>query len=90
MLHDLYLYDWHDGETARKKLSLDRPDITCDNAVKPFDIPEKEQETIRSHMWPLNITKIPKSKEALIICFADKYCALIERIRLNKHFKLRH
>ena len=43
MLHDLYLYDWHDGETARKKLSLDRPDITCDNAVKPFDIPEKSR-----------------------------------------------
>ncbi|NLM12291.1 MAG: phosphohydrolase [Epulopiscium sp.] len=90
MLHDFYFYDWNDGEPIRKKVGLDCPDITCDNAVKDFGIDEKERETIRSHMWPLNITKIPKSKEALIICFADKYCALIERIRSSKYFKLRH
>jgi uncharacterized protein len=90
MLHDLYLYDWHDGDPSRKRHGFDHPDIACNNAVKHFGIPEKEQEAIRSHMWPLNITKIPKSREALIICLADKYCALIETIRLNKRFGLRH
>ncbi|HHW66473.1 HD domain-containing protein [Defluviitalea raffinosedens] len=90
MFHDLYLYDWHDGDSSRKTHGFDHPDIACDNAVKHFGISEKEQEAIRSHMWPLNITKIPKSKEAMIICIADKYCALIETIRLNKRFKLRH
>lgn len=90
MLHDLYFYDWHDGDPARKTHGFDHSDIACDNAVKYFGISEKEQEVIRSHMWPLNITKIPKSKEALIICFADKYCALIETVRLNKRFGLRH
>ncbi|HHT56510.1 MAG TPA: HD domain-containing protein [Herbinix luporum] len=90
MLHDLYLYDWHDGDPSRKTHGFDHPEIACINAVKNFDVPEKVQEAIRSHMWPLTITKIPKSKEALIICFADKYCALIETIRLNKRFGLRH
>jgi len=90
MLHDLYLYDWHDGAPARRTHGFDHPDIACSNAVKYFGISEKQQEVIRSHMWPLNITRIPKSREALIICLADKYCALIETIRLNKRFGLRH
>jgi len=90
ILHDLYIYDWHDGDPSRKTHGFDHPDIACSNAVKHFGISKKQQEAIRSHMWPLNITKIPKSREALIICLADKYCALIETIRLNKHFGLRH
>ncbi|WP_073027664.1 putative ABC transporter permease [Lutispora thermophila] len=90
MLHDLYLYDWHVPDPSRKLHGFTHPDIACENAVKYFDISDKEQEAIRSHMWPLTITKIPKSKEAMIICFADKYCALIEAIRLNKRFGLRH
>lgn len=90
MLHDLYLYDWHDGEPCRKTHGFDHPEIARDNAVKYFGISKKEQEAIHSHMWPLNITRIPKSREALIICLADKYCAIIETIRLNKRFGLRH
>lgn len=89
MLHDLFLYDWHDGEPSRKTHGFDHPEIACNNAIKHFGISEKEQEAIRSHMWPLNITKIPKSKVALIVCIADKYCALIETIRLNKRLGLR-
>lgn len=90
MLHDLYLYDWHDDDPSHKLHGFIHSEIACNNAVEIFNISDKEQEAIRSHMWPLNITKIPKSKEALIICFADKYCALIETIRLNKYFGLRH
>lgn len=90
MLHDLYLYDWHEDDSSHRLHGLYHPDVACDNAIEHFGISEKEQEAIRSHMWPLTITKIPKSREALIICIADKYCALIETIRLNKYFGLRH
>ena len=85
----IYIYDWHDGEPSRKTHGFDHPEIACINAVKILMF-LKKYRAIRSHMWPLTITKIPKSKEALIICFADKYCALIETIRLNKRFGLRH
>ena len=89
LLHDLFLYDWHDGDPARKTHGFDHPEIASENAAKHFNISKKQQDAIRSHMWPLNITKIPKSKEALIICIADKYCALIETIRKNKPVRLK-
>jgi len=63
---------------------FNRTDEMENNAVS-FD-----EEAVRRHMWPLKIKKIPKSREALIIYFADKYCTLIETIRLNKRFGLRN
>ncbi len=89
MLHDLYLYDWHVDDPNRKLHGFYHAEIACNNAIKNFNISEKIQKAIRSHMWPLNITKVPRSKEALIICIADKYCALIETIRINKYFKFK-
>ncbi|MGI6529719.1 MAG: putative ABC transporter permease [Clostridia bacterium] len=89
ILHDLFLYDWHEEDSERKLHGFHHAEIACNNAVKYFNISEKERHAIRSHMWPLNITRIPKNKEALIICIADKYCALVETIRLNKCLGLR-
>ena len=43
-----------------------------------------EKISVRSHMWPLKVSKIPKSKERVILRFADKYCALVEMLRVGK------
>lgn len=90
MLHDIYLYQGHDGDPSGKNHGIYHHEVESNSAVKQLGLSEKEQEMIRSHMWPLNITKIPKNKEALIIFLADKYCSLIETIRLNKRFGLRN
>lgn len=84
MLHDFYLYDWHDGKPERKTHGFDHPYIASENAAKSFEISEKTESAIKSHMWPLNITEIPKSKEARLLCFVDKYCAVIETLRIGK------
>ena len=78
LLHDLFLYDWH---KAPKHIGLHgyvHSKIAADEAKKEFKINDREYSNILSHMWPLNITKIPKTKEGIIICIADKICSLRE------------
>jgi uncharacterized protein len=42
------------------------------------DIDEKSVKAIESHMWPLSFT-MPTSKEAFILCLADKVTAIGDR-----------
>ena len=79
MLHDFYLYDWHDKTVERKKMhGFNHPKVALENANKHFELTKKEENIIHSHMWPLTLRAIPKSKEAIIICLVDKWCAIIE------------
>ena len=48
------------------------------NARNYFQITQKEQNIIRSHMWPLTVRHRPTCREAVIVCLADKYCAVVE------------
>ena len=80
MLHDLFLYDWHD-EREYEKLSdlhaFSHPRIALQNARKVTALNEIEEDMILKHMWPLTII-LPKYKESYVITIADKYSALLE------------
>jgi uncharacterized protein len=85
LLHDFYLYDWHIDEKQEHRLhGFSHPRAACENAKRYLDAEEVVQEVILSHMWPLTLRSIPKSREAAIVCFADKYCAVLETIRRKK------
>lgn len=84
LLHDFYLYDWHTTGTfhgLRRLFEMhgfSHPGYACVNAKRVFSITTKEQSIIASHMWPLTFRHVPTCREAVIVCLADKYCAVVE------------
>lgn len=79
LLHDLFLYDWHTHakETGERFHGFTHPRKALNNAVRHFDLTDKERDIILRHMWPL--TPIPpKSREGMTIIYADKFCSLTE------------
>ena len=81
MLHDLFLYDWHNHEKPDKKWTSQHaflhPKIALKNAKEIFDLNEIEQDVIVKHMWPVTIS-LPKYRESFIVTLADKYSATRE------------
>lgn len=88
MLHDLYLYDWHEKGIRNALHGYTHAKTASEKADYYFYLNDKEKAAIRSHMWPLNITKIPSSREAVILCLADKYCSTMETIYRNTRVKM--
>lgn len=84
LLHDLYLYDWHDKPYSIRIFEMHgytHPEEARKNAVRIFGVDEKIQEVIKSHMWPLTLRSFPGSKEAAIVCIADKLVATRETLK---------
>ncbi|MEY8332286.1 HD family phosphohydrolase [Lachnospiraceae bacterium 47-T17] len=86
-LHDFYLYDWHVNDKSHRLHGYHHPDKSCANAVKYFQIGPAEQSMIRTHMWPLTISRLPCSKEAWILCLVDKYVSTAETVTMRKREK---
>lgn len=77
LLHDYYLYDWHDDDKWHKWHGFKHPGFACTNAHRDFGLDEREKDAILKHMFPLTI-KPPKHREGWIITLADKICAFKE------------
>ena len=81
MLHDFYLYDWHEGGDGSHYLhGFTHAERACENAERLFGIDGKTAHVIYCHMWPLNPERIPMSREAWIVCIADKLVSLHESL----------
>ena len=77
LLHDYFLYDWHVKDRSHRFHGFTHPRRALENADKEFQLTETERNMIYCHMFPR--TPIPPStKEAWIVCAADKICALSE------------
>ncbi len=80
LLHDFYLYDWHDHKTRSTLHGFAHPHIACRNARLHFRVNPQVQHIISTHMWPLTLRSMPRSKEAFVVCAADKYCSTLETV----------
>ena len=87
LLHDLYLYDPHDGYRRAGSHALTHPAIALINASANFVLNPAEAEAILNHMWPLN-PRLPRSSTAWLICLVDKYMAVSERFSISTQFRL--
>ena len=77
ILHDYFLYDWHDGRPERRIHGFTHPGKALKNAETDFDLTDRERDIIKKHMFPLTAVP-PKYREAWLICIADKICAIKE------------
>lgn len=78
LLHDFYLYDWHNHVDEGVLHGFAHPHIACKNAAMRFHVNAEVQHIITTHMWPLTLRFVPRSREAVIVCLADKYCSTLE------------
>lgn len=79
LLHDYFLYDWHDPDPSHRLHGFRHPFFALANAERDFDLTPRERNVIVRHMFPL-VPVPPTCREAWIVCVADKACALRETI----------
>ena len=80
-LHDFYLYDWHGSGWQHSYRHAPR---ASKNANEVFGVDKHTRAIIRSHMWPISITHPPRTREAIIVCLADKLVSLHETLFQRK------
>lgn len=80
LLHDFYLYKFK--KTLKLRLikdsimhAINHPKIAYKNASQFFVLNKNEENIIKGHMFPFGL---PRSREAWIVSFADKYIATYE------------
>lgn len=88
LLHDYFLYDWHDKKVGLQEIlrfhemhGFTHPGIALENAKAEFTLSKREEDIIKKHMWPLTIIP-PACREAWVVTVADKYCSLLETLRI--------
>lgn len=86
LLHDYFLYDWHknDKENVHRRLhGFYHPGIALQNALREYELTDRERDIIKKHMWPLTVVP-PTCREAWIVTAADKWCSLMETLRMHR------
>lgn len=90
LLHDFFMYDWHwakmPDEVKKQGLhGFTHPVTAAKNARKYFNVSRRVYDIIICHMWPLTLTRVPRNTEGWLVCAADKYCSLLETLRIQPY-----
>lgn len=82
LLHDYFLYDWHEKNKYHNLHGFTHPKRAHNNAARDFVINDIERDIIKKHMFPLTIVP-PMRKESWLVCMADKWCAICETFKID-------
>lgn len=79
LLHDYYLYDWHDHNAAPDAWhGFTHPRHALRNAEQDFpNLTDLERDIIAHHMFPL-VPSPPRHLEAFVVSLVDKACSTVE------------
>lgn len=85
LLHDYYLYDWHDHEHAPDRWhGFTHPGHALRNAEHDFqDLSPIERDVISRHMFPFHPLP-PRTREGWLVCLSDKLCTVQEFLDARK------
>ena len=81
LLHDYFLYDWHDPDPSHRLHGFRHAGFALRNAGRDFFLGPIERNMIASHMFPMNLV-LPRFRESLLLCLADKICSFCETFHL--------
>lgn len=82
LLHDYFLYDWHEKDASHRWHGFHHPSAALKNASADFGLSARERDVIAKHMFPLTL-RPPRFRESWIVCLADKWCALEETLAVR-------
>lgn len=77
LLHDYFLYDWHEKVQWHRLHGIRHPRFALDNALEDYQLNDIERDIIRHHMFPGTFV-CPHTLEGWVVCLADKLCAVGE------------
>lgn len=80
LLHDYFLYDWHDGKRERCIHGFTHPMKAYRNAKSELKLNKIEKDIIIKHMFPLTPLP-PRYLESWVVTYSDKYVSLVETLR---------
>ena len=87
LLHDYYLYDWHDPNKGFRWHGFKHHRFALENAERDYFLTKRERKIIHSHMFPLTFWCLPTCREAWIVSIADKIVATEETLKKYKKKK---
>ena len=87
LLHDYFLYDWHDPDNLRPLHGFTHPGEALRSALEEFELNAVERNVIHRHMFPLTPVP-PRYREALLVSLADKISAVLETFGVRSEMRV--
>lgn len=89
LLHDYFLYDWHEHDKSHRFHGFTHPKTALNNAYKHYDLNKKEIDIIKNHMFPLTLVP-PHHRESIMVSLSDKVCSSLETFNTGMYKGLKH